>query len=64
MQGIGYKEIIEGMETGASVEEMKELIKKNTRNYAKRQETFFKRTQNHIRLQPSASMADETLKLL
>ena len=64
MQGIGYKEIIDGMETGASVEEIKELIKKNTRNYAKRQETFFKRTQNHIRLQPSAAMADEALKLL
>ena len=52
MQGIGYKEIVEGIETGASLEEIKELIKKNTRNYAKRQITFFKRMENHLRLSP------------
>ena len=43
MQGIGYKEIAEGLRIGAMEAEVKELIKKNTRNYAKRQETFFKR---------------------
>ncbi|MBP5242579.1 MAG: tRNA (adenosine(37)-N6)-dimethylallyltransferase MiaA, partial [Clostridia bacterium] len=43
MQAIGYKEICEGLEKGASLEEMKEEIKKNTRNYAKRQLTFFKK---------------------
>ena len=50
MQGIGYKEVVEGLQNGWSVEEMKELIKKNTRNYAKRQITFFKRMQNHTLL--------------
>ena len=37
LQAIGYKEFIQ-----TSSEEVKELIKKNTRNYAKRQMTFFK----------------------
>lgn len=50
MQGIGYKEVLEGIEQGFALEEIKEWIKKNTRNYAKRQITFFKRMQNHVRL--------------
>lgn len=37
LQAIGYKEF-----TQVSKEEVRELIKKNTRNYAKRQMTFFK----------------------
>ena len=41
-QAIGYKEIISGLASGSSEEEMKELIKKNSRNYAKRQFTYFK----------------------
>lgn len=43
MQGIGYKEVAEGLETGMTETEMAELIKFNTRHYAKRQITFFKR---------------------
>lgn len=64
MQGIGYKEIAEGLRSGASIEEIKDLIKKNTRNYAKRQITFFKRMQNHIKLTPKQATATEVLKLL
>ena len=41
-QAIGYKEIISGLASGSSEEEMKDLIKKNSRNYAKRQFTYFK----------------------
>ena len=41
-KGIGYKEFIPYFEGKNSLEETKELIKKNTRNYAKRQFTFFK----------------------
>lgn len=37
-QAIGYKEF----NSELSIDEIKELIKKNTRNYAKRQMTFFK----------------------
>ena len=38
LQAIGYKEFFEL----ANEEEIKELIKKNSRNYAKRQMTFFR----------------------
>lgn len=64
MQGIGYKEIAEGLRIGATEEEMKELIKKNTRNYAKRQQTFFKRMQNHVYLSPEQANVEEVAKLL
>lgn len=39
---IGYKEVIEYLNGEMNLEECKELIKKRTRNYAKRQVTFFK----------------------
>ena len=39
---IGYKEVIDYLEGKCTFEECKELIKKRTRNYAKRQVTFFK----------------------
>jgi tRNA dimethylallyltransferase len=43
MKGIGYREFFQWREEGClSLDELKERIKKNTRNYAKRQQTFFK----------------------
>lgn len=41
-QAIGYKELMEGMQRGLPLEESVALIKKRTRNYAKRQYTYFK----------------------
>lgn len=41
-QGIGYKEVLDYLDNKYTLEECKELIKKRTRNYAKRQVTFFK----------------------
>lgn len=64
MQGIGYKEVAEGLKMGFGEDEMKELVKKNTRNYAKRQITFFKRMQNHVRLLPENATSEEVFKLL
>ncbi len=64
MQGIGYKEVIEGRETGLSNEEIKELIKKNTRNYAKRQITYFKRMENLTWLSPEDATAENVISLL
>lgn len=64
MQGIGYKEVAEGIKNGAREEEIKELIKKNTRNYAKRQITFFKRMENHYRLSPSEATWERVEELL
>lgn len=43
MQGIGYKEIIGYLEGNLSKEESIELIKQKSRNYAKRQLTWFRR---------------------
>ena len=40
LQAIGYKEIIAALEGKYPLEDAKELIKKNSRNYAKRQLTF------------------------
>lgn len=40
---IGYKEIIGYIDNIYSLEEAKELLKKNTRNYAKRQLTWFRK---------------------
>lgn len=54
MQGIGYKEVIEGGKKGCSQTEIADLIKKNTRNYAKRQITFFKRMENLTWLAPTS----------
>ena len=41
-QGIGYKEVIDYLENKLKYEACVELIQKRTRNYAKRQVTFFK----------------------
>lgn len=41
-QGIGYKEIIDYLNGNCSLDEAIKLIQKRTRNYAKRQVTFFK----------------------
>lgn len=41
-QAIGYKEILDYLDEKSTLEEAIELIKKRTRNYAKRQVTFFK----------------------
>ena len=52
MQGIGYKEVVESLKNGQEQSIMSDIIKKNTRNYAKRQLTFFKRTENLHLLKP------------
>ena len=50
MQGIGYKEVLEYLNGNLTFIEMQELIKLNTRHYAKRQITFFKKVPNMISL--------------
>ncbi|MBQ3115622.1 MAG: tRNA (adenosine(37)-N6)-dimethylallyltransferase MiaA [Clostridia bacterium] len=52
MQGIGYKETIEYLNGNLTIDELKELIKLNTRHYAKRQLTFFRRMPNLTPLPP------------
>ena len=43
---IGYREIISYLDNNCSLEEALDLLKKNTRNYAKRQLTWFRRNQD------------------
>ena len=43
MKGIGYKEIIDAVNLGLSPESASDVIKQNSRHYAKRQITWFKR---------------------
>ena len=54
MQGIGYKEIIDYIDNKISLEDAIELIKLNTRHYAKRQITFFKKMPNLVYLEPDS----------
>ena len=53
MQGIGYKEVIEYLKNDDLHCNMCDIIQKNTRNYAKRQITFFKKLPNLHWLKPS-----------
>ncbi|MBQ7453226.1 MAG: tRNA (adenosine(37)-N6)-dimethylallyltransferase MiaA [Clostridia bacterium] len=46
MQAIGYKEAVRFLKGEINKDEMIELISQNTRNYAKRQITFFKKLPN------------------
>jgi len=48
MQGLGYKEVVEYIEGKLTKEEMIEKIKQQTRKYAKRQLTWFKKNKNTI----------------
>ena len=48
MQAIGYKEFYDALETGGSMEEAAEQIKLNTRHFAKRQLTWFRREKDVI----------------
>lgn len=64
MQAIGYKEILECLKNGDNNSTMRDIIKQNTRRYAKRQITFFKKLPNVVWLKPEKACAEEILKLL
>lgn len=51
MQGLGYKEIFSYLEGGCSLEEAVYIIKRDTRHFAKRQLTWFKRERDVIWVQ-------------
>ena len=52
MQGLGYKEVVEYLQGNISKEEMIEKIKMETRRYAKRQMTWFKKNKQTIWIGP------------
>ena len=47
-QAIGYKEFFEYLDGNSSLEECAQLLKQKTRNYAKRQITWFKKLQDKL----------------
>ena len=48
LQAIGYREVISYLKDELTFDEMKEKIKQNTRRYAKRQITWFKKNNKII----------------
>ena len=58
MQGLGYKEVVEYLNSEISKEEMIEKIKKETRHYAKRQLTWFRKNKETIWLDGQKSIQD------
>ena len=65
MQGIGYKEVVQFLKNEYSHSTMCDIIAQNTRRYAKRQLTFFKKCENLHWLAPCSLQADaqEVLKI-
>lgn len=63
MQAIGYKEVIYCLHNGDNESTMRDIIKQNTRRYAKRQITFFKKLPNLVMLKPEEANADKVLEL-
>ena len=59
---IGYKEVIEYLDGKYSLEECTELIKKRTRNYAKRQVTFFKHQLPCLEFDSKEALLQEAMK--
>ncbi len=59
MQGLGYKEILDYLDGKYTLEEAVYIIKRETRHFAKRQITWFKRERDVIWLDQSAYGYDE-----
>ena len=64
MQAIGYKEVLESLKFGVNDSTMRDIISKNTRNYAKRQITFFKKLKNIVWIKPEQATTEYILKML
>jgi len=64
LSGIGYKELIMYLNKKIDLLESIELIKKNTRNYSKRQKTWFRRMEKQeIKIHWNKSFP-QTVKLI
>lgn len=64
LQAIGYKEVVEGLNLGYNESTMRDVIKRNTRHYAKRQITFFKKLNGIIWLKPQEATPEKITELL
>lgn len=63
MQGLGYKEILDYLDGKTSLEEAVYIIKRETRHFAKRQLTWFRRERDVIWLNKPDYSCDESLIL-
>ncbi len=64
MQAIGYKEVLEYIGNSQMQNTMSDIIKRNTRRYAKRQITFFKKLPDLVWLSPDEAISDRVMELL
>lgn len=64
MQGIGYKEFWDYFDGKDTLEETLELIKMNSRRYAKRQLTWFRRNKSIHWLEPCENMTDCAIQIV
>ena len=64
MQGLGYKEVVEYLEGKLTKEEMIEKIKMETRRYAKRQLTWFRKNKQTIWLDAEDTLQNNIHRIL
>jgi len=64
MQGIGYKEVLDYLDGKNTYEEMVEEIQRHSRNYAKRQLTWFRRKSIAVEIDRDEMSTDEILNLI
>lgn len=62
LQTVGYKELFAALKGGASIDEAVEQIKVHTRQYAKRQMTWFKKDPDYAWLPPDAEAVIRQLR--
>ena len=69
MQGLGYKELLSYLDGECSLEEAVRILKRDTRHFAKRQLTWFRRERDVIwldrqRFGDDGAILEEMLKIL
>ena len=64
MQGIGYRQVFDYLEGRAGLEETVDRIKQETRHFAKRQLTWFRREKNVIWLERDPDLEDPDGRIL
>ena len=64
MQGLGYKEVLMYLENSISLEEATEMIKQGSRNYAKRQLTWFRKDPRAIFLNKDELSDEEIINII
>lgn len=62
MQGLGYKEILAYLKKEMTLDEAIEILKRDTRRYAKRQITWFKKFENVYWLKVDELASQENIK--